>query len=191
MQDSATRTIFLIGKPGCGKGMQAKLLSEKTGWAVFSAGKLFREIAQEDTPVGRKVKQENDVGLLQPYWFAIYLFFKTLFSLPTDRGVIFDGFCRKVPEAELVADSLRWLDRPFSIVHLVVSDDEIRHRIMLRKELESRADDSAVDERLKEYREYTEPAIEVFRKAGMLIEINGEQTREATAEDVCKALNIK
>mgnify|MGYP001618771831 CR=1 FL=1 len=191
MQDNTTRTIFFIGKPGCGKRMQAKLLSEKTGWAVFSSGKLFRGIAQEDTPVGLRVKQENDVGFLQPYWFAIYLFFKTLFSLPSDRSVIFDGFCRKVSEAELIIDSLRWLGRPFSVLHLVVSDEEIRHRIMLRKELESRADDSAVDERLKEYREYTGPAIELFRKAGMLIEINGEQAREATAEDVCKALDIK
>ena len=133
--------------------MQAKLLSEKTGWAVFSSGRLFREIAQEDTPVGRKVKQENDVGFLQPYWFATSLFFKTLFSLPGDRGVIFDGFCRKVPEAELIIDSLRWLGRPFSVLHLVVSDEEIRHRLMLRRELENRADDSAVDERLKEYGE--------------------------------------
>ena len=37
------RTIFFIGKPGCGKGTQARLLSEATGWEVivcFDAGNM-------------------------------------------------------------------------------------------------------------------------------------------------------
>jgi len=185
-----TKTIFFIGKPGCGKGTQAKLLSDATGWPVFSSGKLFREIAQEDTPVGRKVKEENHAGILQPHWFAMYLFLKTLFSIPGDSGVIFDGFNRKVPEAELAIDSLKWLGRPFSILHLRVSDDETRRRLVLRKEAEGRADDAFVDERLKEYETYTAPAIELFRQAGTLIEINGEQTPEAIATDIRKVLNL-
>ena len=164
-----TRTIFFIGKPGCGKGTQAKLLSEKTGWTVFASGKLFRELAQEDTPVG----------------------LKALFTLPTEGlSVIFDGFNRKVPEAELVIDSLKWLGRPFTILDIQVSDEEVRRRLALRKGIEGRADDSAVDERLEEYREYTEPAIELFRKAGTLIEINGEQSPEAIAVEINVALHI-
>ena len=145
-----TRTIFFIGKPGCGKGTQAKLLSEKTGWTVFASGKLFRELAQEDTPVGHKVKSENDAGNLQPHWFAMYLYLKALFTLPTEGlSVIFDGFNRKVPEAELVIDSLKWLGRPFTILDIQVSDEEVRRRLALRKGIEGRADDSAVDERLE------------------------------------------
>lgn len=186
-----TKTIFLIGKPGCGKGTQAKLLSDETGWQIFSAGKLFREIAQEDTPVGHKVKAENDVGNLQPHWFAMYLYLKSLFSLAEDAGVIFDGFNRKVHEAELVVDSLKWLGRPFVILNLTISDEEMRKRLALRKEVEKRVDDSALDERMKEYHEHTEPAIEIFRKAGALIEINGEQTPEAIAIDINKALGIQ
>lgn len=186
-----TRTIFFIGKPGCGKGTQAKLLSEKTGWTVFASGKLFRELAQEDTPVGHKVKSENDAGNLQPHWFAMYLYLKALFTLPTEGlSVIFDGFNRKVPEAELVIDSLKWLGRPFTILDIQVSDEEVRRRLALRKGIEGRADDSAVDERLEEYREYTEPAIELFRKAGTLIEINGEQSPEAIAVEINVALHI-
>ncbi|MDP1690158.1 MAG: nucleoside monophosphate kinase [bacterium] len=185
-----TRTIFFIGKPGCGKGTQAKLLSEKTGWKVISSGSQFRSIATEDTPVGRKVKSEIDIGLLSPHWFAMYLYLKALFSVKDDEGVIFDGFNRKVPEAELAIDSLKWLERPFTILNIRVSDEEAQKRLALRKNIEGRVDDNAVDERLKEYREYTEPAIEVFRKAGTLIEINGEQTPEAIAVDVNSALGI-
>ena len=184
------QTIFFIGKPGCGKGTQAKLLSEKTGWKVISAGEQFRAIAAEDTPVGRKIKAEIDVGTLSPHWFAMYLYLKALFTARADESVIFDGFNRKVPEAELVIDSLRWLERPFTILDIRVSDEEVRRRLFLRKEVEGRADDSAVDERLKEYREYTEPAIEIFRKGGMRIEINGEQTPEEIAVEVNAVLGI-
>ncbi len=185
------RTIFFIGKPGSGKGDQTHLLSEKTGWPIFASGDLFRAIAQEDTPVGRKVKEENDAGILQPYWFAMYLFLKTLFSIPDGSNAIFDGFSRKAPETELVIDAMKWLNRPFFVLYLRVSDGEIKKRIALRKEKDGRADDSFVDKRLEEYREYTEPCIELFRKAGVLIEIDGEQTREVVAADINSALGIK
>ena len=184
-----TRTIFFIGKPGCGKGTQAKLLSEKTGWKVISAGNEFRSIAAEDSAVGLKVKAEMDSGGLPPHWFAMYLYLKALFSIGDD-GVIFDGFNRKVPEAQLCIDSLKWLNRPFTILNIAVSDEEVHQRLALRKKVESRVDDNVVDERLKNYLELTEPAIEVFRKAGTLIEINGEQTPEQIAADVNAALGI-
>jgi adenylate kinase len=184
------RTILFIGKPGCGKGDQTKLLSEKNGWKILSSGDNFRSIATEDTPVGRKLKSEMNSGLLAPDWFAIYLFLKTIFALSENDSVIFDGFARKMQEALIVAESLAWINRPFHILHLKVSDEEIKNRIALRKEIQGRADDSAVDARLKEYREFTEPVIEMFRNKGMLIEINGEQSREAVAEDIAKALAL-
>ncbi|MEK7604789.1 MAG: nucleoside monophosphate kinase [Patescibacteria group bacterium] len=185
-----TRTIFFIGKPGCGKGTQAKLLSEKMGWQVISAGSQFRALAAEDTPVGRKIKSEINAGDLAPHWFAMYLYLKALFAVGTDAPIIFDGFNRKVPEAELVVSSLTWLGRPFVVIHIVVSDTEVERRLAGRKVVEGRADDNAVDERLKEYREYTAPAIELFRREGTLIEVNGEQTPEEIALEVNAALKI-
>jgi len=185
------RTIFFIGKPGCGKGDQAKLLSERTGWKIISSGNQFRAMAAEDTPIGRKVKTENNAGLLQPHWFASYLFLKALFSLGGGESVIFDGFNRKVPEAELVKESLEWLNRPFSILYLKVSDEEIIHRLTLRKKIEGRADDDAVSKRLEEFRIHTEPVVDIFRAAGDLIEIDGERTREAIAADICKVLALE
>ena len=185
-----TRTIFFIGKPGCGKGTQAKLLAEQTGWPIFASGKLFRDIAREDTPVGRKMKVENDAGMLAPHWFAMYLYLESLFSISADSSIIFDGFNRKVPEAELVIDSLRWLGRSFHVFNIQVSDDEVHRRLANRKEIEGRADDFVVDARLKEYYDYSEPAIEIFRAAGTLIEINGEQSSEQIAKDIRAALAI-
>lgn len=120
----------------------------------------------------------------------MYLYLKALFSVRDDESVIFDGFNRKVQEAELVVDSLTWLDRPFTILNIRISDEEVQKRLAKRREIEGRADDSAVGQRLKEYREYTEPAIELFRKDGVLVEINGEQTPEEIAGDIRKVLAL-
>lgn len=185
-----THTIFFVGKPGCGKGTQAKLLSEKTGWPIIAAGAQFRAIAKETTPVGQKVKEVDDQGLLQPPWFAMYLYLRELFALPEGASVIFDGFNRKVPEADLVIDSLKWLGRSFVIINIAVSDEEIRARLKLRAKTSGRVDDQMVEERIKEYYTYTDKAIEVFRKEGVLVEINGEQSPEAIAEDIRVALKL-
>ena len=185
-----TRTIFFIGKPGCGKGTQAKLLAEKTGWPIISAGAQFRELASEDTPVGRKIKSEINVGDLAPHWFAMYLYLKALFGAGNTTSIIFDGFNRKVPEAELAIDSLKWLERPFTVININVSDEEVRRRLAGRKLIEGRADDNAVDERMKEYYEFTHPALDLFRKEGSLIEINGEQTPESIAVDINEVLGL-
>ena len=185
-----SRTIFFIGKPGCGKGDQARLLSEKTRWQVHTAGEEFRTMAGEQTPVGQKIQSQMNAGLLLPSWLPMYLFLKNLFSLLRNESVIFDGFARKMPEAELVIESLAWLNRPFSVLYLKVSDEEIHHRLALRKGIENRADDAVIDKRLEEYRTYTEPVIELFRKKEMLIEINGERTREEIAADIRNILSI-
>lgn len=186
-----TRTIFFVGKPGCGKGTQTKLLSQKTGWEIIKSGEQFRAIAAEDTAIGRKLKAELDIGILSPHWFATYLYLKAFFSLTDDTSVIFDGFNRKVPEAQLIVDSLQWLGRPFTVLNIQISDESVRRRLALRKGIEGRADDSAVEERLKEYYEYTEPVLELFRKAGTLVKIDGEPSPEEVAVEINKALAIK
>ena len=187
-----TRTIFFVGKPGCGKGTQAKLLAAHTGWTVIAAGQQFRNIAKEDSPVGRKTKEVDDQGLLQPHWFAMYLYLKALFALPADTNVIFDGFNRKVPEAELIIDSLKWLGRDFVVLNIAISDEEMIKRLTERHAVSGRADDDpqVLEERRKEYYAYTAAAIELFRKAGVLVEINGEQTPEKVAADIVAALKL-
>ena len=44
---------------------------------------------------------------------------------------------------------------------------------------------------MNEYAEHTAPAIELFREAGVLIEIDGERAPEEIAKDVNAALNIQ
>src|SRR3989344_1161543 len=130
-----TTTIFFMGKPGCGKGTQAKFLAEATGWPVFSSGQLFRALEAEDTPVGRKLKRENEAGFLSPHWFAMYLYLKSVFSIPEGASAIFDGFNRKIEEAELNIGSLAWLERPFTVINVIISDEEVGRRLEGRRKV--------------------------------------------------------
>lgn len=184
------KTIFLLGKPGSGKGTQAKRLAEKTGWPMFGSGDQFRAIAKEDTPAGRKTQEEMDRGLLSPPWFVEYLYLKILLSLPKDQIAIFDGFNRKVEEANLIFSSAEFLNRPFTVINIQVSDEEVHKRLDSRKTESERADDYFVQTRLEEYARYTEKALEVFRAGGACIDINGEQSPDAVAHDIERALGL-
>ena len=184
------RTVFFVGKPGSGKGTQAKLLSERTEWPIFGSSGEFRKIEGTDSQMARKIKKEMGVGILWPSWFSMYLYQNVLFSLREEDSVIFDGFNRKVPEVQLIVDSLTWLERPYAVFYLRISDEEVRRRLALRKETEGRADDSAVEKRLEEYYAHTEAAISLFREAGVLIEVEGEGAPEDIAKNIAAKLSV-
>ncbi len=185
-----THTIFFIGKPGSGKGTQAQLLSDTTGWPVISTSNGLREIVAGGGDAGHTLKESMDSGFLTPHWLASFVYLKSIFSVPEDGSVIFDGANRTLPEAKIVIDSLKWLDRPFTILHLQASDEEVCARVALRKEKEGRKDDHAMQQRLKEYYDLTEEVIQFYRAQGLLIDINGEGAPEAIAQEVREALKL-
>ncbi len=182
--------IFFIGKPGSGKGTQAKLLSDVTGWPMVGTSGGLREIIASGSAVGHKIQETMDAGILTPYWVASYVYLKILFSIKEDSNVIFDGTSRTLPEAEIVIESLKWLGRPFHIFYLHVPDEEVHTRINLRREKESRPDDHVVGKRLEEYYASTEKAIDLYRQTGMLTELDGHRPIEVIAAEVRSILKI-
>ncbi len=184
-------TFVLLGKPGSGKGTQARILGDRTGFDVISSGKCFREIASHDTIIGRKVKDMTENGYLMPHWFASYIFLDKILHLENKGGVIFDGTARKKPEAELFHDVMVWLERPYKAIYVNVSDEEVMKRIIKRREVEDRHDDDSeeiIKTRLKEYYEEAWPAIEVFKEKGNFFEVNGEQPIEKIHEDIMSVI---
>jgi len=171
------KTFVLVGKPGSGKGMQTKLLSEASGFKTFSTGDKFRELQKADTPLGHKIAEIMDRGSLMPYWFAAYLFQQAVLELGEGEGIIYEGAARKAPEAELFHDVMTWLDRPYKAIYLDVHDDEVKVRLLKRAGVENRADDNeeVIKHRLKVYQEEVVPAVDVFKKYGTILDVNGDQ----------------
>jgi len=180
----------MMGRPGSGKGTQAKLLAEKISGQMYSSGSDFRALAASDAYLGKRIKAAMEAGELLPHWLASYLYEKTLFGLNEEDVIVFEGACRTEPEAVLFHEIAEWLPRTYMAIDLVVSDEETRKRLAIRHE--ARADDgeAVINHRIEQYKEKTKPAIEYFRSQGRLIEINGEQSVEAVHADILKALQL-
>lgn len=186
-----TNTFFMMGRPGSGKGTQTKLLAEKLGATTFSSGGRYREIAAADTFIGQKIKGIIDSGELTPSWFAVFLFTESILKLPSlETPIVYEGAGRKPEEAKRIDEILGWLNRPYMVIHLDVSEDEIRSRLMKRAELEGRKDDSAksIEVRMKAYADDTAHSIEYFRQCGKVLEINGNQPEEAVFAEIMEKI---
>ncbi len=185
------KTVFLFGRPGSGKGTQAKLLAEKLGWSVFSTGDKFKVLRDEASSIGEKVRENYDAGKLIPDWFPSYLFEGAMLDLGKEDGIVCEGFPRNVSQAELTDEVLGWLSRPYVVLHLSVNEEEALNRMLERAKEEHRPDsddEAKIRARFDTYRTQTEPVLDYFRKNGKLVEVNGEQSREAILEDILKAI---
>lgn len=189
---SNINTFLMMGRPGSGKGTQAKLLAKKIGAEVYSSGNRLREMAKGQGFANQKIKTVMESGDLLPAWISSHLFVDALLSLSHADGIVFEGACRTLPEAEAFDETSHWLERPYKAVFLMISDSEVEKRLSLRNGIEGRADDAsdAVERRIKEYEEKTAAAVNFFKSHGVLLEINGEQSIEAVHADVLKALNL-
>jgi len=94
--------LIILGPQGSGKTTQAELLAKTFGFALLGAGDLLREIAQEDTELGRKVRQTINVEgrLVQPELISEVINEKVA-TVPKNRGLILDGYPRSLTQYAL------------------------------------------------------------------------------------------
>lgn len=185
--------VLLIGRPGCGKGTQAKLLSEKLRWIRLSSGDRIKGIRDGNEPFSERVRAIYDKGTLLPDWFADYILERGLLELDPHVGIVCEGFGRTKNQAEHFMDIVEWLGRSLVVVNLEVPDEEVRRRMLERATVENRPDSDGIqkiDERLAQYRDLTAPALEFFRTKGVVVDIDGTKTREDIADDIAVALQL-
>ncbi len=169
--------LILFGPPGSGKGTQASTIVSKFGLTHISTGDLFRYEIGNSTPLGLKAKAYMDKGELVPDEVTIGMLENKLNSTPNDKGYIFDGFPRTIPQAEAL-DTL--LDsRGTKITHLIaldVDDEEIVKRLLNRGKTSGRPDDQneeVIRRRIVEYLDKTSPVYEFYEKTGLSQKIDG------------------
>lgn len=182
----------MIGRPGSGKGTQAKLLADKINSPIYSSGNEFRAWAAGPTFVGRRLKGAMEAGELMPSWLSSYLFEKVLFTLEPEQKIVFEGACRTEPEAMLFHEVAQWLPRAYKAVYLRISEEEAWKRLLVRQQQSGRADDdtAVIRHRFEEYKKKNEAVIDIFRGYGTLVEVNGEQPIEDTHKAVMQALTL-
>ncbi len=182
------RTIFLVGKPGSGKETQARLIAEKTGFSILSTGEKFRELREHRDALGEHVRKEYDSGNLMPDWFADYLFEEAILNLPNTSGIIFEGSGRSLEQAKVVHTVCTWLQRPYVVFNLAISDDEAVRRMMGRGRADSNTEDK-IRTRLKAFADTTSPALEHYKAQGVRIDIHGERSIEDIHTEIMQHLS--
>ena len=126
--------IIMIGGPGSGKSTYSELIKKELGIAHIYTGDMMRELAKQDTPDGRKVKELLSKGEFAPTPIVINAVKERMKQPDAQKGYVFDGFPRNVEQAGAMEAKDIEYDH---VINLVVSEEEVIKRLTAR----GRADD--------------------------------------------------
>ena len=93
------KNIMFIAPPAAGKGTQAELIVQKYQIPHISTGDILREIAKEDSEIGKYVQETLANGQLVKDDITYQLIEKRLGQTDCKNGYIIDGFPRNIDQA--------------------------------------------------------------------------------------------
>jgi len=211
--------IIFLGAPGVGKGTQATIAARELNLVHIASGDLFRQAIEQETELGMQAKSYMEKGMLVPDEITIRMVLERLSAPDYDSGAILDGFPRNLKQAEsldtALAQQAKAIDK---VVYIKVGDEELMRRLSGRwicprcqapyhttnsppkvegrcdrcgSELQKRPDDTAdtIKKRLEVYFAQTAPLIDYYRRAGKLLEVDGEGSVDEVGKRVVSALH--
>ncbi|MCF6300945.1 MAG: adenylate kinase [Proteobacteria bacterium] len=185
--------IVLLGAPGSGKGTQAKLLMEEFKIPHISTGDLLRSAIAAKTALGLEAKKVMDKGNLVSDETVLGILKDRIMQQDATSGFILDGFPRNLIQAEMLENLLTELNLPLDHVVLIeVNPDEVVTRIAKRAELEGRSDDTeeVVRNRLKIYKELTEPVADYYTKQDLVTQVLGAGSIDEVQQRIVSTLRF-
>lgn len=122
--------LILLGCPGAGKGTQALKLVDYFKIPQISTGDMLRSAIANKTLLGLSAKKIMDMGELVSDEIIIGLVQERLQQKDCNRGFLFDGFPRTIPQADALKKARIQLDH---VIEIAVPDTEIINRLSGRR----------------------------------------------------------
>jgi adenylate kinase len=196
--------IVFLGAPGSGKGTQAQRLMAEFRLPQISTGDLLREAVKAGTALGMRARAAMDAGELVTDDIVLGIIAERLAQADCAHGFILDGFPRNLAQAHELEPVLQKIGQSLDAAVLLDVDlDILMKRLTGRRtcsktgkllniyfspqaeidacvaaggELVQRADDNeaTIANRLKVYREQTQPLVDYYGRSGLLKTISGE-----------------
>ena len=188
-----TGSINIFGLPMSGNDTQGIRLAEAIGGKFLSSGLIIRAM-EENTK-----KSYSDKGALIPTnvfyeWVLPYFERRDLFDYP----LILSSIGRWYGEEDAVMTAAASGGHEIKAVILLnISEADAETRFDVAKTLGDRgdrADDKDIEifrTRLEEFRTKTAPVLQHYKELGLLININGDQTRDAVFAELVEKLYAK
>jgi len=184
--------IVIFGAPGCGKGTQSELIIEKYQLYHISTGNVLRTEMEKQTELGKLAQEYVQKGNLVPDDLIIKMLADILKSNPDEKGFIFDGFPRTLPQGEALDQLLRDADKSITaVLNLDVEEEMLIDRLVKRGEIQGRSDDTpeTIRKRLEVYKAQTKPLIAYYKKQGKLFTVKGNKPVEDVFENIKEILD--
>lgn len=180
----------LLGAPGSGKGTQAELLAVALGVPAISTGAMLRDAVVLGSDLGSKVAGIMATGALVDDGLMAEVVRDRLRRPDAIRGFLLDGYPRTTGQAatldEILAESRGRLD---AVVLLEVPESVLVQRAVARRRDDDR--EEVVRERLRVYREKTEPLVDHYERRSLLTRVDGEQAVADVAAAILRVLGTR
>ena len=193
------QAFILIGRSGCGKGTQGKLIQDylkkidsNRELLYIQTGAEFRNFIKEEGYTQGLSNKVYENGELQPEFLAAAMWLNVLIrEFKGDEHIIFDGTPRKFHEAGTLDSIFDFygFGKPY-VLNIVISREESMKRLLSRK----RMDDikGEIEKRLDWYESDVVPAINFYKTNTKYnyLEIDGERSIEDINKDIISRLGL-
>lgn len=206
--------LLIIGAPGAGKGTMSELILNNYHLVHVSTGDMLRAAVKAGTPVGLKAQEYMNKGALVPDEVIHDIIVERLSQDDIEAGFLFDGYPRTKAQAEDLDSILKELNKKIDcVINMNIDDEVLIKRITGRRlcpvcgeifniyfkapekegicdkcgaELIQRKDDNldSLKVRLEEYHKNTQAVIEYYEKAGIVKDVNADQSREEVFNEI-------
>ena len=206
--------FVLLGPPGSGKGTIAKIIEELYCIPVITTGDLLRKAVADGTELGNMAKSYMEKGELVPDELVNAVVSERLIEPDTESGFVLDGYPRSLNQAKALDKILGKTGKRIDyVIHVTLDDDSIVNRLSNRlscpkcgaiynlqnkppkinkkcdicgSELILRDDDKSqvTRNRLRVYREKTQPLLKWYEEKGKVKTIRGDLKLASLPETV-------